>query len=189
MSGTPFALGLVGALAAAGVVARRGSRSVGDAHLVEGASPLDYSRHHGTPVRRLSLHVPGTSPPGPRETYFATTERKVRTSPVTGRTYKVPKVIVEPGCNADPTHGECVGFLDYHALPGTGGAIYLDFYTTRLDQRGRGYGTQLVDALYAKFPDAPWIDWGRVMSDRALVSLKRLQATPGVPRSYGKEIG
>jgi len=175
----------------ASIRARRGSaaRAVGHVpglHLVEGPSPLDYGMHHGEPVRRLSLHVPGLAPPNPTESRFARTEEKLRTSPVTGRSYKVPKIIVIPGCAADPVFGECVGFLDYHVLPDTGGAVYLDFYTVRSDQRGRGYGTQLVDAFYAWFPTAPWISWGRVVSERAWTSLRRIQATPGVPRSSGK---
>lgn len=164
-----------------------GSRAtMGAPHIVESASPLDYSVHHGEPVHRLSLHLPGLSPPRPNDTLFARTEEKRRTSPVTGRPYKVPKIVVTPGCDADPTHGECVGFLDYHVLPYTSGAIYIDFYTVRRDERGHGYGTHLIDELYLRFADAPWIDWGRVMSDQAEATMRRIQRDPGMPRTHGK---
>lgn len=177
--------GIVGL--AAGRVGSAGSRSVaGEARLVEGESPLDYSVHHGDPVHRLSLHLPGLSPPDSREYAFAQTKQKQEKSPVTGRYYKVPRFVVTPGCAADPVHGECVGFLDYHVLPYTNGAIYIDFYTVRRDERGHGYGTRLIDELYLRFADAPWIDWGRVMSDRAEATMRRIQRDPGMPRTHGK---
>lgn len=180
-----MALGLVG-LVAAGAITRRGSRSVEKAHLVEGLSPLDYLLDHSELVQRLSLHVPGVQPPEVNASHFATRTKRVivRQAP-----WFLPetRTTIAPGCAADPVYGECVGFLDYHVIPGTNGAIYIDFYKTRSDQRGRGYGTQLIHTLYTKFSTAPWIDWGRVMSDYALKSFQRLQSTPGVPQSRGRD--
>jgi hypothetical protein len=93
-----------------------------------------------------------------------------------GRATKVPGV----------SNPEAVGFLDYHILPGTNGAVYLDYYNVRRDSRGRGYGRMLVEELYRRFPDAPWIDWGDVMSAAAEASWKRIRSTPGMVRTHGK---
>ena len=184
MNGVLPTLALVGLAAAGGLaIGQRstGSRSLSP-NLAEHPSPLDNTANHGQSVQRLSLHVQGVPPPDAWEGYFAgrTTQRIVRNAP---RFVPETRVTTTPGCAADLLYGECVGFLDYHILPNTGGAVYIDFYTTRGDQRGHGYGTQLIEALYARFPNAPWIDWGRVMDDRAEATFRRLQQTRGVPRS------
>ena len=160
----------------------RGSRSVGP-HLVEGPSPIAYPPGHagnGLPVQRLALVDPSASPATPLDTYFVTTEHKITRSPVTGKMYAKPKVKVVPG--AGPT---VVGFLDYHVLPYTNGAIYLDFYTVRRDHRGQGLGRRLIDEFYLKFAGAPWIDWGKVMPD-AGPTWDRMRKDPGNPKTYGK---
>ena len=155
---------------------RKGSRSTGP-RLVEGPSPLTYP--HGQPVQRLSLIDPSVAAPGPLDTYFATTERKIISSPVTGRAYAKPKIEIVPGAGPD-----VVGFLDYHEIED--GSIYLDYYTVRHDQRGQGFGRGLIDELYLKFSDVSRINWGEVVSKESKATWQRMRKDSGVPKTIGK---
>jgi GNAT superfamily N-acetyltransferase len=177
VNGSTLTLGLVAGLAAVGA-ARRGSASRSDLQVVRGPSPLPYPR--SGEVQRISLIDPDAGPALPNHGYFAPTTRKVTRSP-TGRAYKAPKVETLPGALPGT-----VAFLDYHLLPGTGGAVYLDFYSVRPDFRGQGLGRRIIEEFYLQFADAPWIDWGEVVSREAQATWRRMKSDPGVPRTYGK---
>jgi len=181
MNGSTLTLGLVAGLALAGA-ARRGSASQSNLRIVQGPSPLSYPR--SGEVQRISLIDPDASPTLPIHAYFAPTTRKITQNTATGRAYKAPKTVTLPGALPGT-----VAFLDYHLLPGTGGAVYLDFYSVRPDFRGQGLGRRIIDEFYLQFADAPWIDWGEVVSREARATWRRMKSDPGVPRTYGKVWG
>lgn len=71
-----------------------------------------------------------------------------------------------------------VSFVDYH-WRGDGG-IYIDFASTRKDQRGKGYVRLLLDTLLTKHAEAAYFDLGGVQSP-TIWKYYEAKAAEGVP--------
>ena len=121
-----------------------------------GPSPLTYAR--ASNVQRLALCDPSvTNPPAKGDTYFAHIERWRRFSK-RGKRLKRPVLDeVIPGVDDNCI----VGFLDYHPYGPDG--WYIDYVSTRRDQRGRGYARALVEKFYEQHSDAKLVHWGKMM--------------------------
>jgi hypothetical protein len=143
---------------------RRVQRNASELH--ETASPLTYN--HGYQVKRLQI-VDLDAPPT-TEMYFVT--KKV------GAFGK--KKTTMPG--ADPG---VVAWLDYHlyTTKTQNDSVYIDFIRVRSDMQKRGLMKQLVDKIFAMYPDAD-VDFGKMMHDSVVRLYEKKRSERG--RVYGK---
>lgn len=126
-------------------------------------SPLDYSHLDAPPrVRRLALR--DTEAPQAPAGYFPFFV------PATVPTHDAPEIVARKAGRRKrvtiPGAGPgVVAFVDYHALPD--GGIRLDYMSVRSDQRRRRLACKLVNKLYEKHGNVPYIDFGDVLHEAA----------------------
>ncbi len=124
---------------------RRRQRGFGLIDFLDEESPLKYPRAQAK-VQRLSLRdTDATKIPDGYFPYFKTA--MVHT---TGGKKRLP------GASAG-----VVAFLDYHRQPD--GGIYIDYITVRSDQRLKKHACTLIDKLYERHANVPYIDFGEVL--------------------------
>lgn len=154
--------------------------SVGDVHEEEqGISPLAY--RHTTPVLRYGLVEDSPSPPFDA-TYFTETSYKQRKNPETGRTWKVPRIVVVPGAKRGT-----LAFVDWHSCGYD--CVYIDYLAVRPDRRGEHLASALTQAFFRNIVEAhekAVVDWGEMMEPQ-IGSLKNKMAALYPDRQhYGK---
>lgn len=145
---------------------RRTSRRVrpNEKRFEQQVSPLDYepSGYPKGAVKRLAVVDTDAPPPDKPYPYFVERERFVHRSPKTGRTYKKPRRVVEPGAGE-----QTVAFLDYYVWGQPGDYQgYINYMATRGDQRGRGLARELVQTFMrsAEQSGVTHVNFGRIMS-------------------------
>jgi hypothetical protein len=126
-------------------------------HFLDEESPLEYRKWYN--VERLSVVDPNAGPAPKGDTYFAPTERK-NWYGKTGRRLKRPKIEKTPGASEN-----VVGFIDYNINRQNNG---IEFAYTKIRKDFRGvYAINilslLIDELYKRYADAPYIYWGKIM--------------------------
>ena len=149
---------------------RKGRRNIDAVKAVfEGPSPLasDYSRVN---AQRLAL-IDSTAP-RIEATYYTPVSRGRGRKKLPGGS---------PGM---------VAFLDYVVGQSEGKPVPIIMYMhVRHDQKGKRLGSRLVEAFYAHFANAAWIDWGNIMhpaANKLYLKYKDLGERGLVPKTRGK---
>ena len=144
--------------------------NLGPQFVHQGKSPLDYASSTWIKPERFALVDPSVGEPPTKEFGFVDRNRKLYTNPETGRRWKNPRTVVDPGA-APGT----IAFVDYEPPGARKHSLFINYTKTRNDFRNQGHSTRLIDELIKRHPGAN-VDFGKVMNENMAKVMDKTQA-------------